>query len=1080
MVDEHQNIPETAADTPSDDGTGENYVTPRYLGLRRFWHGCRRPLILCLEGAAMLTGLLVILVIALAWRLSSGPITLDFLTDEIELAVNQAVAPLRVDIEAAAIRWDNDEGWLRLAGRQVKLRREDGRLVGRVPQMDVAFSVPNLLRGRMVVKQATLQRPFIRLTRKLDGEFDVDFTEADAPLSEALAPAEGASTTDDTLNYLLTTLTPDEQGEIPSGLESLSINDARFLFIDRKMGHIIRFDEMSLSVLATEVGLGILGSTRLYASGGRTLLRASGRFDVAAETSDITTSLRIFDADAEALAEIAGAAIPEEVQGLLDSEATVEASYDNDRRTLSLSHVSGQLGDSRFDMNGSLYRVGALWQGSFVTGISRIDVPAVLATIPESVDVGALNWSRENILNGTVENLKIYATGQVSAADVTDWEITDLFGDFGLSDMAVRYQWALPPATDVIGKGRFDRQAVIIDLSEGKIDAVRADNVQVVIDSFDAEFPALVVTGHAVGPFREIMTAMNHPRFGYADYLGLKLDEVKGSVDANMRFALPLKPSLPAEEVEADIRGQLTDVATNPLFAGLPIRDADLSAVVNGDGVVARGTLEAGGIPLSINWHQYFDKDAEVATALDFQGNMSDEHLAALGIKTAPYLTGIIGVDGRVVDYNGGNTDIQATATLDKAQLAIPQLNFAPEPAPGSLLVTVSIKPDDTVAITSASLSSDTISFDASGVFNPDGSYGVRADRLQWGATDLSISFDAGADGGWDAVIDGPRLDLRPLLKEEEAPEVTASAEPADKPDGKSFAWLLDSSAVVSDDSPTRKITYSVQEVITSKGIALSDVRGGVELTPSNWPSVMVQGQLGDAPLVVQISGTRPDPLKVRFESGDLGALLSAYNADIPLIGGRFVFDGTGRPWSRGDVELHGGVDLQDFRLGEAAVLTRTIDALSREGLATINKDAGFGFKQFTADIDLGNGQLTVREGRASGGQFGFTLGGVVDLSKEQLDLNGTLVPVYTLNRWIGAIPVIGTLLTGGDGEGLFAANYTVDGPFSEPDISINPLSALAPGIIRKLLFAQDNLPAKEGEERKPLEPPPGMVDHGG
>ena len=50
----------------------------------------------------MLTGLLVILVIALTWRLSSGPITLDFLTDEIELAVNQAVAPLRVDIEAGA------------------------------------------------------------------------------------------------------------------------------------------------------------------------------------------------------------------------------------------------------------------------------------------------------------------------------------------------------------------------------------------------------------------------------------------------------------------------------------------------------------------------------------------------------------------------------------------------------------------------------------------------------------------------------------------------------------------------------------------------------------------------------------------------------------------------------------------------------------------------------------------------------------------------------------------------------------------------------------------------------------------
>ena len=55
-------------------------------------------------------------------------------------------------------------------------------------------------------------------------------------------------------------------------------------------------------------------------------------------------------------------------------------------------------------------------------------------------------------------------------------------------------------------------------------------------------------------------------------------------------------------------------------------------------------------------------------------------------------------------------------------------------------------------------------------------------------------------------------------------------------------------------------------------------------------------------------------------------------------------------------------------------------------------------------------------------------------------------------NSVAGRIPVLGDLLTGGEeGGGVFAANYTATGPVESPDISVNPLSALAPGFLRNL-----------------------------
>ena len=60
-------------------------------------------------------------------------------------------------------------------------------------------------------------------------------------------------------------------------------------------------------------------------------------------------------------------------------------------------------------------------------------------------------------------------------------------------------------------------------------------------------------------------------------------------------------------------------------------------------------------------------------------------------------------------------------------------------------------------------------------------------------------------------------------------------------------------------------------------------------------------------------------------------------------------------------------------------------------------------------------------------------------------------MPIYGLNWAIGKIPVLGDFLRGAEGEGAFALTYTVSGDPSDPSILVNPLSVLAPGMIREL-----------------------------
>ena len=60
-------------------------------------------------------------------------------------------------------------------------------------------------------------------------------------------------------------------------------------------------------------------------------------------------------------------------------------------------------------------------------------------------------------------------------------------------------------------------------------------------------------------------------------------------------------------------------------------------------------------------------------------------------------------------------------------------------------------------------------------------------------------------------------------------------------------------------------------------------------------------------------------------------------------------------------------------------------------------------------------------------------------------------MPAYGLNSIFGEIPVLGAFLGNGRDGGLIGLTYRLRGDVKAPQLEVNPLSVIAPGIFRSI-----------------------------
>lgn len=238
------------------------------------------------------------------------------------------------------------------------------------------------------------------------------------------------------------------------------------------------------------------------------------------------------------------------------------------------------------------------------------------------------------------------------------------------------------------------------------------------------------------------------------------------------------------------------------------------------------------------------------------------------------------------------------------------------------------------------------------------------------------------------------------------------------------------------------KVSANRGEILNNVSATLR-ARGG-RIAEANIQGTFVNGQ----PITATVVPT-PQGRELRLKSTDAGSAMRAANFYSKIAGGTLNFSALvgneeGSPMRNGnltinDFEVRNEANLADIdKRGKAQKSGPRSEAVSFQTL----------YLPFSADDKF----IRFKDGTVRGPSMCATADGVIRKSDNALDISGTVVPACGLSRALNGLPVIGDILSGGNyNEGIFGVTYAMGGTFADPQIQMNPVSALAPGIFRRL-----------------------------
>ena len=164
------------------------------------------------------------------WRLSQGPVSLNFLAPALERSFAVRDTSFAVEVDDTSLVWG---GWKRvidIRSRNVRVFAADGNLVALLPDVSIGLSFSGLMRGDLAVSRLDVFGLRAVLERFPDGRFGFQMpTDADGTKKREGALADAA---EDFLRPMRERTGPFRY------LQRFSVLEGRFQFIDRMTGQI--------------------------------------------------------------------------------------------------------------------------------------------------------------------------------------------------------------------------------------------------------------------------------------------------------------------------------------------------------------------------------------------------------------------------------------------------------------------------------------------------------------------------------------------------------------------------------------------------------------------------------------------------------------------------------------------------------------------------------------------------------------------------------------------------------------------------------------------------------------------------
>jgi len=220
--------------------------------------------------------------------------------------------------------------------------------------------------------------------------------------------------------------------------------------------------------------------------------------------------------------------------------------------------------------------------------------------------------------------------------------------------------------------------------------------------------------------------------------------------------------------------------------------------------------------------------------------------------------------------------------------------------------------------------------------------------------------------------------------------------------------------------------------------IALTGFRGDFDLRRGLQGSFTAQVN-GAASVSGQVEPT-DGRSAFRIRSSDAGAVFSAAGLLKQARGGDMSLTLT--PVGTAGA-FNGTLAVENTRIKDAPAVAALLNAVSVVGLLEQMGGQGLHFSEVDAAFRLTPERVTLTQAAAVGPSIGISMDGTYDVNAAQMDMQGVFSPIYLING-------IGSVLTR-RGEGLIGFNFRLRGPAENPNVQVNPLSALTPSFFREI-----------------------------
>lgn len=1022
---------------------------------------------------------------AFFWRLHKGPIEInDMIPFLVEMASTSDVSS-RISIASAQLSWGSLSHPVEIVVTDFKSFNKKDQLILSVPKLSTSFSIPALLRGRIAPRTLAIYEPYLHLYINKEGTIESKTEETDV-------------SGDKQEKTVLPIDTLIKQLQREDYLTEFSLVRARIRVTDVYNQAVWNMPKVNLTFIRRFRKNLLSGSLVLQTQGDRQLtlnlngtLKKGKRLDLAVSVANLDLT-KLSAAQKYPYLKNFTTPVSVVVETRLNPDPLFKKNLAADWRNI-IERINFEITGGEgivnlptpviarynlknFQVRGSWYAAGSnfdipffeltLQNGAYasgnlaVTGIgealdtknwgpvqaamnaSAKNIPLDLLPDywPASIGPDVHEWVKENLSVGMATDA-VFALHFTGLPEEGGIDADKVEGSVNVTGARVTYMDDMPAVVNVAGNVHLTRDVITITLKQGNTDSITITDGTLKFIDLIQPLSSGILDLNLTGSVRDILTVLDAPPLELTREMGLKPENVTGTATGNFQLDFPVGDAFESvDQLKIKATADVRNADVNDIVMGYGLQDAVLHMDLLGKDVNITGTALFYSSTARYTLFQTFDKTKDVKTDISLHVDLNDrarEHLDFSLLKPA-VVTGVMPTDLKLINKNDGTGTVNITSDLTNTTINVREIGWTkPAKTAGKGIFHFLLHDGTLTDIPLIELSDANKTFIQGNMsFGKTGDVSkVEFNRIDAERTQAKLRISFLADETIRADLSGAELDISGLLGGKSSFDSSNAQKAAAK---------------TKKENRTMYINAALDKLWLSRdGYSENNAFSAIYRNFA-WEDMDLIGYVGDqrVPLRLSLSPMREEnQYKLTMTSDDAGYTLKVMDYISTVKGGKLKLSGIYIP----DVGSEGNVEISDFYLEEQQVFTRLLMLTSLTGIIDTLRGEGLYFSKADIPYKTDETSLTVSDAVIAGSSLGITLNGKYYRQTGYLNLRGTLVPFYTLNSFLGRIPLIGRVFSGEKGGGLIAPTYTIRGKLPNPDISVNAFSALAPGAVRSL-----------------------------